>query len=104
MPLSKSRKLAEPSPPQRFAGRKEPSPLLAADDGSTNRLAKVTDGARSRWRSAVTEAQEALSSNAVFIEIKSPFSHGTQLFAVCLLAPYQAAEGHMHREAVAVKC
>ena len=32
-PSVQSRKLAEPSPPQRFAGRKEPSPLLAADDG-----------------------------------------------------------------------
>ena len=83
-------------PPQHFGERKEWSPLLAGDDcqsltgsvgaavlcvisviapGNRNCLAKVTDGVRSRWRSAVAETQEALSSGAVFIVIKSRSRH-----------------------------
>lgn len=43
--------------------------------GNRNCLAKVTDGVRSRWHSAVAEAQEALSSGAVFIVIKCRSRH-----------------------------
>lgn len=39
--------------------------------GTRNCLAKVTDGVWSRRGFAVTEAQEALSSNSVFIVVKS---------------------------------
>lgn len=89
----KTRRHVRSSPPQHFGGRKKWAPLLARDDspistGSVGaavwsvwsvRLRQATGtlwpksqmAFRSRWCFAVAEAQGAVSSNAVFIVVKS---------------------------------
>lgn len=59
--------------------------------GNRNCLAKATDGVWSRWHFAVTEAQDALSSNAVFIVVKCRGRQQQSNTLSCMVRYFKAA-------------